>query len=139
MSECQNRSRCKDVMTQDVMTQNGTGVVGLPRERTRRRRFDTPIGQGSNRDTGMLSARDAIGLLLDREVAKLAVVVAVGWWMIWTGVGSTNWIEFSGVVRGLDDLLSMLAVLVGAILAFVGTLALVVKLVYDAVVLANAS
>ncbi|OIB55362.1 hypothetical protein [Natrialba sp. SSL1] len=87
----------------------------------------------------MLTARDAIGLLFDREVAKLAAIVATGWWMIWTGVGSTNWIEFSGVVRGLDDLLTVLAVLVGAILVFGGTLALLVKLVYDAVILANAN
>ncbi|ELZ02999.1 hypothetical protein C482_05061 [Natrialba chahannaoensis JCM 10990] len=87
----------------------------------------------------MLRARDAIGLLFDREVAKLAAVVAIGWWMCWTGATSGSWIEFTGAMRGIEDLLSMLAVLVGATLAFGGTLALMVKLMYDAVALANAN
>lgn len=86
----------------------------------------------------MLEARDAIRVLIDREVLKLALVPLLGWWMVTTGDATTAYAAAPGILRVLSDGVGTLAALAGYALYYGGALALLVKLVYEAVVLANA-
>ncbi|WP_306054655.1 hypothetical protein [Natronococcus wangiae] len=83
----------------------------------------------------MLEAREAIGVVLDREAGKLVLVILLGWWMI--NAGATDWIGFQGVFRVLHEWLVALTRLAGFALYYGGVLALLVKIVYEAVTAAE--
>ncbi|WP_293031494.1 hypothetical protein [Natronococcus sp.] len=89
-------------------------------------------------DERSLETRGTVGVLFDREVLKLLTVV-VGWWMLETGAAMPAFVEFRGLLNALYEGVGALTALVGAVLYDGGALALLVKLVHDAAVLADLS
>ncbi|MDG5757729.1 hypothetical protein QA600_00010 [Natronococcus sp. A-GB1] len=81
-------------------------------------------------DRRSLEARDTVAVLFDREVLKLLAVVVAGWWMIEAGGSETA--SSSGFSHLVYEGIGALTTLVGAALLVVGSLALLVKLVYEA-------
>jgi hypothetical protein len=81
----------------------------------------------------LLSARDAADVVLDPESLKLLAAVVVGWWMMGMAPTGTS----VGLVQSLFGLIWTIVALVGTVLYYAGILALLVKLVHDAVVLAR--
>ena len=87
----------------------------------------------------MLEARDAVGVLFDREVLKLVLVIVLGWWMIETGDTTTAFVASPGILNALYDGMGTLTVLAGYVLYYGGALSLLIKVVYEAVALADGS
>ncbi|ELY59479.1 hypothetical protein C491_06703 [Natronococcus amylolyticus DSM 10524] len=81
-------------------------------------------------DGRSLEARDTVAVLFDREVLKLLAVVVAGWWMLEAGGAGTA--SSPGFPHLLYEGIGAFTTLVGAALLVVGSLALLVKLVYEA-------
>ena len=86
-------------------------------------------------DGRSLEARDALGVVVDRELLKLLAVVVAGWWMLETGGAETA--SSPGLPHLLSEGIGALTTLVGVALLVVGALALLVKLFYEATKLAK--
>ncbi|AGB35950.1 hypothetical protein [Natronococcus occultus] len=84
-----------------------------------------------------LAARDAIGLLVDRAVVQLVVLVVLGWWLIETGTTASGGVASPGLLSALSDGIGTLTVVAGTICYYGSGLALLGKLVHDAAALAN--
>ncbi|WP_394740725.1 hypothetical protein [Natronococcus roseus] len=95
------------------------------------------IGAREPSEGRSLEARDAVGVLLDREVLKLLAVVVAGWWML--EAGGAEAANSPGFPHLLYEGIGAFTTLVGAVLLVVGSLALLVKLVYEATKLAERS
>ncbi|TYL39615.1 hypothetical protein CV102_04815 [Natronococcus pandeyae] len=87
----------------------------------------------------MLEARDAVHVLFDRAVLKLVFVTLLGWWMIETGDVPTTVVASPGILHALSEGIGTLATLTGYVLYYGGVLSLLVKIVYEAVALADSS
>lgn len=87
----------------------------------------------------MLEARDAVHVLFDRAVLKLVLVILLGWWTIETGDATIPFVASPGILHALSEGVGTLATLAGYVLYYGGVLSLLVKIVYEAVALADGS
>lgn len=85
----------------------------------------------------MLSARESIAVLIDPEALKLLFATLFGRWMIATATPTAVGAGEPGIVPALAELAASGSVVAGYVVYYGAALALLVKLVYEATVLAD--